>query len=227
MICWILHHDYEGALRNDTGVKGLRLRAGNIQIGETALMEELFSEVRFNSWCVGEVHVVDRRLVPNGRRDHFEQNNHYANLLNHLAPIAREISKRCRTGSIRRKLLRDFASTRSMGEERLAVIEQGAVSAARREELVRETLQLQKQMQRIVSAPALLEADVREMSDQVSQMSSHIESLSNTPEETDALALLPAEERPMYEHMFDLIYSCSTNRMAAKALIDRIMEKIT
>lgn len=225
-ICWVLHHDYEGALHNDTGVKGLRLRSGNIQIGETALLEELFPEARFNSWCVGEVHVVDRRLVPNGRRDHFEQNNHYANLLNHLAPIAREISRRCRTGSVRRKLIRDFSSTKSMGEERLAIIEQGAVNAARREEMFRETIQLQKQMQRIVSAPALLAADVQEMSAQVAQMESRIASLSHAPEESNALALLPPEKRPMYEHMFELIYSCSTNRMAAKALIDRIVEKI-
>jgi molecular chaperone HtpG len=226
-ICWVLHHDYVGALHNNTGIKGLRLRSGNIQIGEATLLEELFPEARFNSWCVGEVHVVDRRLVPNGRRDHFEQNNHYANLLNHLAPITREISRRCRTGSVRRKLRRDFSSKKSMGEERLAVIEQGAMNAARREELVRETVQLQKQMQRIVSAPALLETDVQEMSAQVAQIESRIADLRDAPEAADALAPLPAEKRSMYEHMFDLIYSCSTNRMAAKALIDRIIEKIT
>ncbi|WP_455874752.1 hypothetical protein [Rhizobium yanglingense] len=38
----ILHHDYEGALPNSAGVKGLRLRAGNVQIGENSLLEDLF-----------------------------------------------------------------------------------------------------------------------------------------------------------------------------------------
>ncbi len=50
-------------------------------------------ETRFNGWAVGEIHVVDRRIVPNGRRDHFEQNAHYTNLVNQLGPIAREIAK--------------------------------------------------------------------------------------------------------------------------------------
>ena len=31
----------------------------------------------------------------------------------------------------------------------------------------------------------------------------------------------------MYEHLFALIYECSTNRVAAKALVDRILLKIT
>jgi hypothetical protein len=84
-IAWILHHEYEGALPNATLMKGLRLRSGNAQVGEHALLEELFSEPRFNAWSVGEVHVIDRRIVPNGRRDHFEQNAHFHNLLNHLA----------------------------------------------------------------------------------------------------------------------------------------------
>jgi hypothetical protein len=30
----------------------------------------------------------------------------------------------------------------------------------------------------------------------------------------------------MYGQMFDLIYDCSSNRVAAKALVDRILEKI-
>jgi molecular chaperone HtpG len=48
-------------------------------------------------------------------------------------------------------------------------------------------------------------------------------------ESSDAspLSRLPAQQRDMYEHFFGLIYECSTNRSAAKALIDRILLKIT
>jgi hypothetical protein len=41
------------------------------------------------------------------------------------------------------------------------------------------------------------------------------------------LAQLPAEKRTMYEHFFGLIYACSTNRSAAKALVDRILLRVT
>ena len=67
------------------------MRSGNIQIGTNGILEDLFIETRFNSWCVGEIHVIDSRIIPNGRRDHYEQNVHYTNLINQLSPIAREI----------------------------------------------------------------------------------------------------------------------------------------
>ena len=72
-IAWVLHHGYVGALSAKTRVKGLRLRSGNVQVGGHTLLEELFAEPRFNAWSVGEIHVVDRRVIPNGRRDHYEQ----------------------------------------------------------------------------------------------------------------------------------------------------------
>ena len=106
-VAWLLHHDYEGAIPS-AAVKGLRLRSGNIQVGDHALLEDLFPEQRFNVWSVGEVHIVDRRIVPNGRRDHFEQNAHLHNLMNHFTPTARAIARRCRTSSVRRKWLRQF-----------------------------------------------------------------------------------------------------------------------
>ena len=95
-VAWILHHGYTNALPNDALIKGIRLRVGNVQIGEHALLEELFPEPRFNAWSVGEVHIFDRRVIPNGRRDHFEQNVHFDNILNQLGPIARDITRRCR-----------------------------------------------------------------------------------------------------------------------------------
>jgi hypothetical protein len=102
-IGWILHHGYHGSISGRLGLKGVRCRVGNIQVGSDSLFESAFPEPRFNSWSVGEVHVLAAsRLVPNGRRDDFEQNAHYANLLKHLAVPAKAIAKRCRDLSAER-----------------------------------------------------------------------------------------------------------------------------
>jgi molecular chaperone HtpG len=90
-IAWVLHHGYTGAIPVKAQIKGLRARSGNIQIGEHALFEELFPEPRFNAWTVGEVHVVDSRIIPNGRRDHFEQNVHYDNLINSVGIVPESV----------------------------------------------------------------------------------------------------------------------------------------
>jgi molecular chaperone HtpG len=105
-IGWVLHSDYLGAIPDRHGIKGLRLRSGNIQIGDCRLLDSAFPEARFNAWTVGECHVLSPKLVPNARRDDFEQNNHYANLLTHLAPKGKEIAKACRDSSAERTRLR-------------------------------------------------------------------------------------------------------------------------
>jgi len=101
-IGWVLHHDYLGAIPDAVGIKGLRARVGNIQIGDSVTFNSVFPETRFNSWAIGEIHVLSPRIVPNGRRDDFEHSKHYANLLNSLAPKAKAIAKRCREQSATR-----------------------------------------------------------------------------------------------------------------------------
>jgi hypothetical protein len=101
-IGWLLHHNYYGALPQALGIRGLRLRLGNMQVGADNVFEVAFPEPRFNSWSVGEVHVLCSRLVPNGRRDDLEQNIHYQNLLNHVSQHARRVAKLCRTKSSER-----------------------------------------------------------------------------------------------------------------------------
>ena len=62
----ILHHGYTGALPVSCNVRGLRVRCGNIQVGDDRIFEELYPESRFNAWSVGEFHVIDSRIIPNG-----------------------------------------------------------------------------------------------------------------------------------------------------------------
>lgn len=106
---WILNSDYLGAIPDRHGIKGIRARVGNIQIGDCRILDSAFPEARFNAWTVGECHVLSPKLVPNARRDDFEQNTHHSNLLGHLAPKAREVARACRDSSIARARQREQA----------------------------------------------------------------------------------------------------------------------
>jgi molecular chaperone HtpG len=99
---WILHHGYFGAIPDRTGIKGLRLRSGNIQIGDSKLFEQAFIESRFNSWSVGELHATSNNLLPNGRRDALEFNIHSQNLFTKLQPLTKQIAGKCRSSSAAR-----------------------------------------------------------------------------------------------------------------------------
>ncbi len=106
-ILWLAHTPYAGSIPQRFGIRGLRARIGNMQIGTDRIFEHLFQEPRFNGWCVGEIHILDRRIVPNGRRDYFEAGPHLRNLENHVGAIAQEISYRCRRASSQRNKLRN------------------------------------------------------------------------------------------------------------------------
>ena len=225
-IAWILHHEYSGAIPTAALVKGLRFRVGNIQVGGHALLEDLFTEPRFNSWTVGEVHVIDSRLVPNGRRDHFEHNGHFYNLLNHLAPTAREISRRCRTNSVRRKSEREFEQHARSATESISVIAQGSTSQSKRQEIALATEQTILRMCRIASKDLLADtADYRRQ--RIRALRALLsEAMHDDDSVSSPLTRLSASERTTYEHFFELVYECSTNRAAAKALVDRILLRI-
>ncbi len=42
-------------------VKGIRFRVGNIQVGESDIVASEFPETRFNSWSIGELHVLSNK----------------------------------------------------------------------------------------------------------------------------------------------------------------------
>ena len=96
---WVAHSPYLGAIPKEQRIRGIRVRLGNIQIGGDAVFDSLYTEERFNRWCVGELHILDSRIIPNARRDYFQPGVHLRHLENRLAPVLREISTRCRRES--------------------------------------------------------------------------------------------------------------------------------
>lgn len=99
---WILHHDYPGALPLSSNVRGLRIRVGNIQVGDERTLEHLFKESRFNSWCIGEIHIVSHDIKPNTRRDNLELCPALDDLENSLRILAKNLIQTCRDKSAER-----------------------------------------------------------------------------------------------------------------------------
>lgn len=84
-------------------ISGIRVRKGNILIGDNRTLNTVFKEARFNGWTQGELFVVTDKLIPNARRDDFEQNEAYYKLIQALQDgIGAEITKAIREASIQR-----------------------------------------------------------------------------------------------------------------------------
>ena len=139
-IGWIAHSSYIKAIPQSLGIRGIRAREGNIQIGDEYTFDHLFVEARFNRWCVGEVHIIDTRIVPNLMRNYFEPSPHVRNMENHVATLARAISKRCRMASTMRNRDKRQLASLLHWEDALDLAESGYLARKDAEKLVHNTL---------------------------------------------------------------------------------------
>lgn len=94
---WYAETNCPGTFGDDT-VAGFRLRKANIGIGMADRMTEIFAEAsesyaRLNKYFMGEIHIQDPSVVPNARRDGFEDSHEWAAIRQSLVDFARERSR--------------------------------------------------------------------------------------------------------------------------------------
>lgn len=75
--CWIGLSRFEGVISENVLMRSIRLRKGNIQIGNESTLDNLLRRKSHNSnhYFIGEMFAVDNRLIPNAQRDYFIQNS--------------------------------------------------------------------------------------------------------------------------------------------------------
>lgn len=92
---WIGKKDESGAY-TDVRVRGLRVRVRNIQIDGAELFRDIFrdvakSQIRFQDYFLGEIFVKPTALIPNARRDGFEEDPAWRGVRKELGAIAKSL----------------------------------------------------------------------------------------------------------------------------------------
>ena len=223
---WVLHHAYLGAIPRDLGVRGLRMRSGNLQVGDDSIVENAFVESRFNAWAVGEFHILDHRIIPNGRRDQYEQSVHLANVLNHLGPLARDIGNRCRLRSQYRQLMKRAENLGIEMENGLAVLHQGAVTTAARSSLISKLERSLGALEKIARNPALTDEDARTVQERLASLRRKLTRAEEEKKSATSLGKMTPQMRRAYEDVFSLIYDCASDVRGAKELVDRVLARL-
>jgi Histidine kinase-, DNA gyrase B-, and HSP90-like ATPase len=94
---WIGKKKESGSYK-DPLVRGLRVRLRNIQVDGTDIMRDVFqkhaaSYTRFQDWFIGEIFADPRFLVPNARRDGFEENTAWKTMREELSGVAQTLGR--------------------------------------------------------------------------------------------------------------------------------------
>ncbi len=82
-------------------MRGIRIRQGNIEVGNEYHLSEQFAEQRFATWHIGEIHLA-YCVKLNARRDGFEDSQDYESFLERVNLFANHLSFQCRNASKRR-----------------------------------------------------------------------------------------------------------------------------
>ncbi len=98
---WYARTSFYGTLQ-DEAIKGLRVRKGNILIGDRTTLNHVFKDERFNGWLLGELHILSDKLIPNARRDEMEKNAAYSAMIIELRTWADDITSEIRKTSNQR-----------------------------------------------------------------------------------------------------------------------------
>ena len=94
---WVGKKDESGAYTNPN-VRGLRVRVRNIQIDGVSILQDIFREhaksyARFQDYFLGEIFVQPSALVPNARRDGFEDNAAWKRVRGEIAEIVKALGR--------------------------------------------------------------------------------------------------------------------------------------
>lgn len=156
---WIGQKTEPGAYKDERS-KAIRVRVRNIQIDDTQIIGQIFesgipsapSYGRFNDWFVGEIFVEPTFLVPNARRDGFEDDENWQLMREELASLCASLGKTAYDISKRNqhsisKLTQD---TRSLEAYTKSVVASENPSADKLIELSNDVTKLQRRVSRAV-----------------------------------------------------------------------------
>lgn len=95
---WYAQTEHVASIPPRVGMRGLRIRQGNIEVGDEYFLASTFKERRFATWHIGEIH-LGYSLKVNARRDGFEQSPQYEAFLEQTSILGAHLSYLCRRSS--------------------------------------------------------------------------------------------------------------------------------
>ncbi|NKB55028.1 MAG: hypothetical protein GKS00_01710 [Alphaproteobacteria bacterium] len=179
---WIGVSNFPGEI-SDNRVAGVRFRSRNIQIGGMSIIQQLAEETtasgsdrRLMTNAVGEIFVTNPLVVPNARRDGFEDSEAWRSIRMEIkAVVVKRIVRLVRAASSTRSAIRKISDaitelSLQADREELAEDEKVEIEAA-----------IRVRLKELASPTKLVGADPKEVSRLVSKLKELAETVANKP----------------------------------------------
>ena len=235
VLCWGWHSisdTQNNQLKPINQARGLRLRKSNIQIGNERRLSSLFKDLRFNFYVVGEVHTWHRDLIPNGRRDDFEDTPVFAELKDRLKPVCNNVQAISYKTSELKNAQKAIDELQTL-KETVAEKERNGFTnkdeVRRTEELIERKQQKAQQAQRVISRfresvsddepnplKNVLGGIIKPDLPTVEEMAMPV--LAKSSLRTDKLSI-NKEQRKLMQRVFNVIYNALPKELAETVIL--------
>lgn len=138
---WFSMTSLEGQIPSANLARGIRLRSANIQIGDSEICKKFFtstSDQRFSFYFFGELHALNSKLIPNSRRDYFEDNDICKEFENAVKEEFLKLKKYCYEVSNLKSCYKKISSTEKIRKEIEEKDKKGFTNKEEQEELYKK-----------------------------------------------------------------------------------------
>lgn len=205
---WYANTEFSGTLVDDR-ISGVRVRQGNILIGNQSTLAPYYKERRFNGWAIGEVYVISPNLIPNARRDDFEKNNAFSDFTVGLRDtIGIELTEKIRAASKVRnnpiqKALKKVEREVAKAED---VLSTGFHSSAEKEQVVAELAATRKDLYAIPkNAPPDVVGKKAALMEQLTTLAIEVEESTNFRVKKDVPSNFSKSEKKVLQALMEVL----------------------
>lgn len=224
---WYGRCNWNGTL-SDNSILGLRIRLGNILIGDRRTMDIIFKESRFNGWVQGEIFVNTNGLIPNARRDDFEQNDVYYQMIEMLSE---------RVGDVITKEIREASKNRNNPDVRLLkevekvatkidkLVDEGLYSQKDKEQLAEELKEAEKKLNRVSQKIPQLAEQKKVAAEKLADVQGKVNTTTNYKINNEISSEIDKKQKKILRIVFETLSEFCTREMV-ELIYNGIMEKL-
>ena len=225
---WYADCSWRGML-SDQEMAGLRVRKGNILIGDRSTLNPIFgTQTRFNGYVQGEIFVISDKLVPNARRDDFEKNDTYLKFIQVLkAQIGFPIISKIRAASQKRNdvVSKTIKKANNVIDETKNELSEGFNSKVDKAEVIQNLVDIQDVLDHL---PTTIDTERQKITEELKKT---VEDLANQVADSnhyrldDVTKTLDRKSKKMLQIVSEVL-SEKLSKDLANLILDGIKEKL-
>jgi molecular chaperone HtpG len=197
--------------------------------GNAQLLDPCFSQDRFNGYLVGEIHVMTRDLIPNGRRDDFQDSEMKTDFLQGVEKIVHPLVKKVYEDSNRKNAVKPIETAKQTVIKVNKQLENGFVGDGAKKEAVAAIRNADQGLTDIQKKRNVSIADKEKAEAESEKLKSLLTEVKNTEPNIDGAlegTTFSKKDKETIRKVLEAVYELYGKTNSCDELISRVIQKL-